>query len=341
MALIWCATQTAGGALRLGSDYNTWRYDGYVPKVIINPSSIVESYNGLGMSGSYTNTYVLEATITGTYPTLYTSYSDHYDNEPPETTYYAWFGPLPSTLQFRGTVTVGGEGLEAALVTAGEKAAGTESDGTYVITSVPTPFTGTIIPTKTNYIFTPASTAHAGIYLNVDDNDFTGEIDVNPPTKASNPTPTDDQEDILIAGKDKLTQLTWDVGAGEAPYSLVYFRAQGDSWVLQETITNGSTSHNLSSNILNTLAYYSIYEWRVDTYNPGVELTTTGDTWTFISQQSPQYTDYTRRSDYDEDKVWEPGTGWVDIDSFEYTGGGRFKGRVLVIGHKVLYFGDI
>ena len=109
--------------------------------------------------------------------------------------------------------------------------------------------------------------------------------------------------------------------------------------MLQETITDDSTSHTLSSTILDAFSYYSIYEWRVDTRESG--LTTTGDTWTFISQESPQYTDYTRRSDYDADKVWQPGIGWVDINTFAYTGGGRFKGRVLVIGHKVIYFGDL
>ena len=161
------------------------------------------------------------------------------------------------------------------------------------------------------------------------------------PGKATNPTPTDDQEDTAIAGSLRITTLTWNAPTDETPDYLVYFRASGGAWVLQETITDDSTSHTLSSDILDSLAYYSIYEWRVDTYDGVTELTTTGDTWTFISQVSPQYTDYTRRSDYDADKVWQPGTGWVDINTFAYTGGGRFKGRVLVVGHKVLYFGDL
>ncbi len=159
------------------------------------------------------------------------------------------------------------------------------------------------------------------------------------PGKATNPTPTDDQEDIAIAGNLRITTLTWNAPTDETPDYLVYFRASGGAWVLQETITDGSVSHTLSSDILDSLAYYSIYEWRVDTRESG--LTTTGDTWTFISQREQQFTDYTRRSDYDADKVWQPGTGWVDINTFTYTGGGRFKGRVLVIGHQVVYFGDI
>lgn len=159
------------------------------------------------------------------------------------------------------------------------------------------------------------------------------------PGKAWNPGPTDDQEDIAIIGRTSINTLTWNTPTNETPDFLVYYRAEGGAWVLQDTITDDSTSYTLSSAIRSALAYYSIYEWRVDTREAG--LTTTGDTWTFITQTSPQYTSYTRRSDYDADKVWQPGTGWVDPNTFEYTGGGRYKGRVLVIGHQVLYFGAL
>ncbi len=159
------------------------------------------------------------------------------------------------------------------------------------------------------------------------------------PGKAWNPRPTDDQENTAIVGQTRINTLLWNAPTGETPDYLVYYRAQGGAWVLQETITDDSTSHTLSSTVLDALSYYSIYEWRVDTRDAG--LTTTGDTWTFITQQEAQFTDYTRRSDYDADKVWQPGTGWVDINTFEFTGGGRYKGRVLVIGHKVVYFGDL
>lgn len=165
-----------------------------------------------------------------------------------------------------------------------------------------------------------------------------GEED--PPGKATTPTPTDDQENLLITGKDNLKQLSWVAPAGETPDYSVYLRAQGDSWVLQENIPYYLTSHTLSSTVLDALAYYSIYEWRVDTVNDiGI---TTGDTWTFITQQENRPTAYTRRSDYDEDTVWQPSTqSWVAPNTFEYTGGGRYKGRVVVIGHKIVYFGDI
>lgn len=159
------------------------------------------------------------------------------------------------------------------------------------------------------------------------------------PGKAWNPGPTDDQEDVAIIGRTRINTLTWNTPTNETPDFLVYYRAEGGAWVLQETITDDSTLHTLSSAIRSAISYYSIYEWRVDTREAG--LTTTGDTWTFITQQEGQYTDYTRRSDYDADKVWQPGAGWVDINSFEFTGGGRYKGRVLVVGHQVIYFGDL
>ena len=95
----------------------------------------------------------------------------------------------------------------------------------------------------------------------------------------------------------------------------------------------------MSTALRASLGYYSVYEWRVDTRESGV--TTTGDTWTFISQVSPDFTAYTRKSDYDADKVWQPGTGWVDPTTFEFAGGGSYKERVVVVGHNVIYFGDL
>lgn len=119
----------------------------------------------------------------------------------------------------------------------------------------------------------------------------------------------------------------------------VYFRLLGGSWAnLENTF---ETEYVISDELQAALDYFSTYEWRVDTYDTETELTTTGDTWTFISDKSYRFTRYNRPTGYDEDKVWEPGTGWVDINSFEYTGAGRLKSRVVVVGHKVVYFGDM
>lgn len=159
------------------------------------------------------------------------------------------------------------------------------------------------------------------------------------PGKATDPAPVDDQEDIHIAGRFEINTLDWDAPADETPDYLVYFRAEGGDWVLQETITDDSTSHTMSSDLRASLRYYSVYEWRVDTRENAV--TTTGDTWTFISQVSPDFTDYSRKSDYNADKVWQPGTGWVDSNTFEFAGGGSYKERVVIVGHNVIYFGDL
>lgn len=180
----------------------------------------------------------------------------------------------------------------------------------------------------------------------------TGDEAVEAPGKATDPTPTDDQEGLFIAGTERIVKLQWVAPVDETPDYLIYFRTSGGAWVLYDTITDDNTEYTLSSTILDAFEYYSIYEWRVDTYDPDTELTTTGDTWTFITDIGEWWTSFTRRSDYDADvadKVWQPGTGWIDIANwtdaagydFEYTGGGRFKNRVLVIGHKVLYFGSI
>lgn len=117
----------------------------------------------------------------------------------------------------------------------------------------------------------------------------------------------------------------------------IYLKIPGGNWTLIDNTYNLELA--IPSDIQDLLAYFSIYEWRVDTYDDVTELTTTGDTWTFISEEASFYI-FTRRSDYDPDLVWQPTVGWVDIDDFEYTGGGRLKNRVVVVGHKVIYFGD-
>ncbi len=119
----------------------------------------------------------------------------------------------------------------------------------------------------------------------------------------------------------------------------IYFRLSGDGWTFVDNTYDLELP--IPTAIQDLLAYYSIYEWRVDTYDDVTELTTTGDTWTFISQQSSfSYTIFTRRSDYNPNLVWQPTVGWVNIEDFEYTGGGRLKNRIVVVGHKVVYFGD-
>lgn len=120
----------------------------------------------------------------------------------------------------------------------------------------------------------------------------------------------------------------------------VYFKIPGGEWLNIENTYN--TEYALSSDVQELLSYLSTYQWRVDTYDDVSELITTGDTWEFISQQHPGFTNYVRPSSYDANLVWNPDIGdWDDINDFEYTGGGRYKNRIVVIGHGVVYFGDL
>jgi hypothetical protein len=120
----------------------------------------------------------------------------------------------------------------------------------------------------------------------------------------------------------------------------VYFKIPDGDWLNLENTYN--TEITLSDDVLSLLSYFSVYQWRVDTYDTESELTTTGDTWEFISQKSPKFTNNIRRSDYNWDYVWNPIIGdWDDINDFDYTGGGRYKSRIIAIGHNCVYFGDL
>jgi len=133
----------------------------------------------------------------------------------------------------------------------------------------------------------------------------------------------------------------------------VYFKIPGGDWVNVENTYE--TSHKLSDELQAVLDYFSVYQWRVDTYDTETGLTTTGDTWTFVSQNHYLFTEQIRRSDYNENYVWDPGINewnseteewnpaigeWVNINDFGYTGGGRYNNRIVVVGHNCIYFGD-
>lgn len=119
-----------------------------------------------------------------------------------------------------------------------------------------------------------------------------------------------------------------------------YFKIPGGNWMNVENTY--ATAITIPDAILDVLEHFSVYQWRVDTYDTVSELTTTGDTWTFISSQALFITSYKRRSDYNTDYVWNPTIGdWDDINDFNYTGGGRYKNRIVVVGHGVVYVGDL
>ena len=109
----------------------------------------------------------------------------------------------------------------------------------------------------------------------------------------------------------------------------VYFKIPGGDWLNLENTYE--TEISLSDDALELLSYLSTYQWRVDTYDTETELTTTGDTWEFTSQQNPKFSSIVRPSSYNADYVWNPEIGdWDDINDFDYTGGGRYKNRIVV-----------
>lgn len=123
----------------------------------------------------------------------------------------------------------------------------------------------------------------------------------------------------------------------------VYFREKGEDWEHQGD-TYGTEFIVLDLTL--ALGTFSIYEWRVDTYDDETELTTTGGTWTFITVRSAS-SSYARRSDYDPEKVWDEDTGtWIDPEDSEITGGGEYKQQLIVVGtdsvgNGKIYIGEV
>jgi hypothetical protein len=98
---------------------------------------------------------------------------------------------------------------------------------------------------------------------------------------------------------------------------------------------------------LTGLSYSTTYTWRVDTYDTETGLTTTGDDWTFTTQSPPlDLRVVSERSNvYNGDKVWgyNPITEqyeWLD-STVNLTGGGRYKRQLVVVGHRVIFYGDL
>ena len=118
----------------------------------------------------------------------------------------------------------------------------------------------------------------------------------------------------------------------------VYFRPEGGDWVYQ-----GQTTGLSWSTAQIGWELYSIYEWRIDSYDEVSELTSTGDTWSFTTAENTLDATYRpRRSDYDEDLGWDvPNGEWVAIGDLDVAGGGSLQSQIVVIGHKTIYFGSL
>lgn len=92
------------------------------------------------------------------------------------------------------------------------------------------------------------------------------------PGKPTTPSPSDAASDITLDE----TPLSW-VSGGDTDTYEIYWRVQGDDWVLVG-VAQAGVEWTID---FGTLAYGVTYEWRIDATN--AYSTTTGDTWSFGS----------------------------------------------------------
>lgn len=153
------------------------------------------------------------------------------------------------------------------------------------------------------------------------------------PAKVANPVPNDNTEGVDLA----LNTLGWAESDLATEYDF-YFREEGDNWDYV-----GDTEELIFDIPIVFSKYFQVYEWRIDAKNQfGI---TTGDTWSFIIIHS-QLFPYERRSDYsniiDNDLVWDISSqAWTSDFDYLVAGGGRYRNQLVVVGHRVIYFGDI
>jgi len=119
----------------------------------------------------------------------------------------------------------------------------------------------------------------------------------------------------------------------------VYFRKYGSDWsYLGET---SETEWDLTG--YTNLLLYTLYEWSVDTYDTETELTTTGDTWLFITTYGFFYP-FPRRSDFGDidEQVWDWENGeWSDDYDIFSVGGGRYRNSLVILSDKGdIYIGE-
>lgn len=149
------------------------------------------------------------------------------------------------------------------------------------------------------------------------------------PGVATNPTPIDGIGNVSR----NQSRLYWDGGKLFQTFD-VYFGLQGNPLL----IDSGVTTEYWDMDYIIPLAPNTNYEWYIVAKNANGSATS--DTWSFRTGGGAF--DFGRPGDYDADLVWDIETGdWVDIGDIEVTGGGRYKQRIIVVGHQVIYFGDV
>ena len=144
---------------------------------------------------------------------------------------------------------------------------------------------------------------------------------------ATNPTPDDGVGSVSVTQ----SRLYWDGGNLYQTFD-VYI----DSVLVEEGTTN--EYYDISGWGSWPLEYETSYDWYVVSKNAHSE--DTGTTWSFTTGVEITAGD-DRPVGYDPDAVWDIATDtWKDMGEIEVTGGGRYQSQIIVIGHKVIYFGD-
>ena len=148
---------------------------------------------------------------------------------------------------------------------------------------------------------------------------------------ATNPTPTSG------AGSVSRTQsrLYWDGGKLFQTFD-VYI----DTVLVESDTTNEYFDLNTWASW--PLAYETTYTWYIVSKN--VHSEDTGGNWTFTTGADVSAsTDENRPGGYDPDLVWDiPTDTWKSVSAASsVSGGGRYKSQIFVLGHKVIYFGDV
>lgn len=153
------------------------------------------------------------------------------------------------------------------------------------------------------------------------------------PAKVTLPVPDDGTDGVDLG----LNELSWAESDLATEYDF-YFREEGDDW---EYV--GETDELIYNIPIAFSKYFQVYEWRIDAKNQfGI---TTGDTWSFIIIHSRKFP-YERRSDYSgiigDDLVWDISSqAWTSDFDYLVAGGGRYRNQLVIVGHEVVYFGDI
>jgi hypothetical protein len=128
--------------------------------------------------------------------------------------------------------------------------------------------------------------------------------------------------------------------------SLIYIngvyqgQTSGTSWNLDKIFTSDAP---LGQGYYLPMPYFTEFTWRVDTYDADTGLITTGEDWVYTTMQQPNEPAQ-RPTDYDPNQRWgyDPITEtykWLDTDLI--IGGGRYNSRLVVVGHRCIYVGEL